>query len=249
MSLTRSINAAICFTLFGIGALFLGIILLPLIYLFCWNKDKQRHLFANSIRKSWQLFIWIMSTFHLIKVNISEQDRQTLLNMKSTIVVANHPSLIDIVILVSLVKNPLCIVKGKLTRNFFMRIIVLSLYIQNNNDPDAMINQADEVLIKGYNLIIFPEGTRSIQGEDLKLQRGAARITLETGYKLLALNINLPEQILGKHQKWYQVGNKTAIYDLKINGSINPSQFKDNGKSSFANARHITDNIKKLIEK
>ena len=191
MRYLRSLNAAICFSTFGIGSLFIVGIILPFLYLIIRGRKRRRRVFVRCIQKSWVFFVWMMELFRLIRVQMDREGRQKLRDIRSTIVVANHPSLIDVVILVSLVRDPVCIVKGKLTRNFFMKYIILYAYINNESEGKELVEQSKEALSDGYNLIVFPEGTRSMPGVEMKLQRGTAYIAMETGADILPLKIRL----------------------------------------------------------
>lgn len=245
----RSVNSALSFIAFGTGALILAGIILPGLMLLTFQKDRRRLLFCRSIRWSWILFVKIMECLKLIKINITPTDKQILNNLQSTIVVTNHPSLIDIVILVSLVNKPICIAKGKLTRNFFMRHIILHTYIHNEQSPDKLLSESKMVLDQGYNLIIFPEGTRTLPAKSLKLQRGAAHIALNSGHNILTARINNSDNILGKNQKWYDVGFTTVIYDIKIKENINSQVFRNSSDQPSIAARKLTALIKNNIEK
>ena len=60
------------------------------------------------------------------------------------LILANHPSLLDVVFLISIVPNANCIVKGKLTQNFFLRGPVKAAgYIINESASDVIAAAAN----------------------------------------------------------------------------------------------------------
>jgi 1-acyl-sn-glycerol-3-phosphate acyltransferase len=76
-------------------------------------------------------------------------------------IIANHPSLIDVVLLIGLVRNANCVVKQSLWQNPFTRSPVrCRQYISNDGSVD-MLDNAAGALRGGQTLIIFPEGTRT----------------------------------------------------------------------------------------
>ena len=244
----RSIFAAICFTIFGIGGFTIGTAILPIIFILTFNNDKRKILFSNFVSLSWKFFVFIMETFGLINVNLSKTARKKLSKIEGEIIVANHPSLIDIVILISLTNKPICIVKGNLAKNFFMKNIIAYAYIKNDSSSEEMILKSKEYLKKGFNLIIFPEGTRTLPNHTHKLQRGAAYIAIETRCNILPIKISPSKQILGKHQKWHEIGKEIIEYNLELKSEIETNKIIDKTKSQNINARKLTEVIKNRLE-
>lgn len=80
----------------------------------------------------------------------------------SLILVANHPSLLDAVLIASRLPNVVCVMKAALMDNLlFGAAARLARYIRNDA-PLAMILDAREELCRGAHLLIFPEGTRTV---------------------------------------------------------------------------------------
>ena len=128
--------------------------------------------------------------------------------------VANHPSLIDVVILVSRIPNSICVVKESLFRNIFIRKIVGNTYLSNTMEPEEFITLGKDILSKGYNIVIFPEGTRTVPNRPIRLHRGFAYLQIATRANILPIKITNTPQILGKKQKWWDMGKKTSVYDI-----------------------------------
>lgn len=77
------------------------------------------------------------------------------------ILAANHPSLLDAVLVVSRLPNAVCVMKAALMDNIlFGSAARLARYIRNDTLL-AMILHAREELRDGAQLVIFPEGTRT----------------------------------------------------------------------------------------
>jgi len=93
-------------------------------------------------------------------------------------IVANHPSLIDVVFLIGLMRQTNCVVKQSLFQNPFTRGPVRDAgYISNDGSAD-MLDAAADALREGQTLIIFPEGTRTTPGAAPAFHRGGAAIAL-----------------------------------------------------------------------
>jgi 1-acyl-sn-glycerol-3-phosphate acyltransferase len=77
------------------------------------------------------------------------------------IIAANHPSLLDALIIIARVPRTVCIMKASLMENVFLGAgSRLARYIANDS-PRQMIRSAVERLKAGDHLVLFPEGTRS----------------------------------------------------------------------------------------
>lgn len=235
-----SFLSGFCFCVFWIGSLFIGLIVFPCIVLSC-NGHKQRQKLVNTIRQTWRFFIWLMEKCKLIQVEAFQIPQTT-----GNIIVANHPSLIDIVILIAKIPNCICIVKTSLKKHFFMKYIVRKVYLINDMDADALFEETQKLLNDGFNLVVFPEGTRTTKpvGE-IKLHRGVAHLAIHTNAPIVAYHISNNPPILGKKQRWFEMASVPSVYQLFLQNTI---VFKSNPNlSNYSNAKLLTDQIKKAI--
>jgi 1-acyl-sn-glycerol-3-phosphate acyltransferase len=103
--------------------------------------------------------------------------------IRSSVIVCNHRSYLDSILLISLYEKHNTIVKGRLLDiPFFGRMLQWSGYIPSSAEgrfADMMIQRLermDAFLADGGNLIVFPEGTRSPNGRLGRLNKGAFKI-------------------------------------------------------------------------
>ena len=79
------------------------------------------------------------------------------------IIVANHPSMLDALLIVAKLPRGVCVMKAELMRNIFLGAGArLARYIRNDS-PRSMIRSAVANLREGAHLVLFPEGTRTVQ--------------------------------------------------------------------------------------
>ena len=165
------------------------------------------------------------------------------LNRPGLLILANHPTLIDVVILIALVKNANCIVKDALFRNpFTWGPIHGAQYISNANG-ETLFEECVETLQQGSALVIFPEGTRSVPGEPLKLQRGAANLAIRGDRNITPVAINCTPSTLTKGQKWYQIPERPFHITLHIAEDITIKSLTEQFTPSLA-ARKLTAQLK-----
>ena len=238
----RSFFCVFCFCVFGLGGLLIGSAIFPIILLF-YKSENQRKIFVNTVHISWRAFVWLMCALRLIRVKYHNPKK--LKALRGTIVIANHPSLIDVVILVSKIPNSVCVVKDSLFKNPFIRKVIGKIYLSNTMAPDEFIKHAGDVLSKGYNIVMFPEGTRTIPNKEIRLHRGFAHLQIETGAKILPIKITTNPPVLGKTQKWWDVGTKTSVYDIIPQNYIYFDAKKAKNKRDMA--LDITDKAKNIL--
>jgi 1-acyl-sn-glycerol-3-phosphate acyltransferase len=153
--------------------------------------------------------------------------------------------LIDIIILVSLTKDATCLARGGLFQNPLIRFILLNAFIANDGDSIELIGRSTAALRGGYNLIIFPEGTRSAGGK--KLQRGTAYIASESLSDIMVLRINVDPQHLRKGKGWQDAAEKRVVYGIRVKAVLKPLEMMDAEKSRNINARRITARIEEAM--
>jgi 1-acyl-sn-glycerol-3-phosphate acyltransferase len=110
-----------------------------------------------------------------------------------------------VVFLVALLPSTNCVVKSAAARNPFFRGPVRACGYIVNDDGSDLIDDCVAALRAGDNLIIVPEGTRSVRGQPLRLQRGAAHMALRGGLNITPVRIACTPPTLAKGQKWYRI--------------------------------------------
>lgn len=222
LALWRSFIVLFLFAFFGVGALIISFLIFPYGSVFV-KKERRKYFYSNVIHKTWKFFTAMMVKTGIIKVVIENAEK--IENVRGKIIVANHPSFIDIVLLIGLLPDTVCIAKKELKKNFFMGNIVKSLYLINDEDNEKLLKESFEVLQKGFNIIIFPTGTRTVDTEELKLHKGASMIALHSKADILPVYINCDYKFLAKNQKIYDAGTKPVTYTITPNDEIKTEDF------------------------
>ena len=241
MRIYRGLLVLLEMILFALGALYIGCVLFPLLSL-KYNGKERRKKFARIIKISWKFFISVMENSKEIKVHIDGK----LSDIKGKVVVASHPSFIDIILLIGNMPASLCLAKKDLLKNPVMRNIVKSLYIINDVEPEEFKKSAVEALNDGYNIIIFPTGTRTLPGEDVKIHKGAAQIAIAAGVDIIPVRIETDFPFLIKNHFPLDAGDKTVNYKLTVQPEIKLSDF-DPSLTEIKLRNHICEKIKECI--
>ena len=238
----RSFLSGFCFFLFGIGGLIAGTLIAPFPLLLC-NQKTQRRILSNTVHYLWKIFVGLMCMLKLIDIKTTNE--KELKQLRGKIVIANHPSLIDVVILVSKIPHSICVVKGSLFQNFFIKFLIRHIYLSNSMQPNEFLTTATDYLESGYNIIIFPEGTRTVKNKPIHLHRGFAYLQARSKHDIQPIHIENNPHILGKNDKWYNVGDKPSVYTLKVLPKISFETIS--GATNRQSAILITEKAKKSL--
>ncbi|MGB0854984.1 MAG: lysophospholipid acyltransferase family protein [Pikeienuella sp.] len=248
--LWRLFGTGLSFSLFGAFGILFTLTLFPLInVVFAFHKPLRQRLSSAVIHYSWRMFLWMMRTLGVLDLHL--EGIETLQADKGVIVIANHPSLIDVVILISLMKNARGIVKKGVWDNPVMRSAVRSAnYIPNSDDPEELMDKCRETLANGNNIVIFPEGSRSVPGQPMKLQRGFAHLAYRIEAPLRLVEIRCEPPTLLKGQKWYDIPPTRPKFTVRVAERVDLSTLNLDDTPSRAVrqiSRHVAARYEELM--
>lgn len=227
----RQLATGFCFTLFGVGGLILPWLALPIIFLIPGSVLQRERRAKAVIRVAFRGFVEVMRCLGLLTYSVPQRE---LLNAPGQLILANHPTLIDVVLLIAFTPRADCIVKGGLLRNPFMRLPIKVAGFIANDDPEQMVSLAAASLARGNNLVIFPESTRTTPGQPLRMKRGAANIALRAEQNIRPVVINCEPITLSKQHSWYQIPQRRFHLTLSVQPKITITSFLDSGNIPLA---------------
>ena len=251
MGLLKKISGSLkkisVYALLIIGSVVMGLVILPLERLFIHPSERFQRAGRKTVSASHRLFVRICHALHTLYF---DKPLPSFEGLEGKIVVPNHPSLIDVVLLFSLIDGANCIVKGKLLHSAYGAII-RTLYIPNTGTLSDLEERCKEVLSRGDTLIIFPEGTRTREGQPITLKRGAAYIALYTGAPLVPLAIEGNDMKgLRKHDRfWTMTDNGFYRFSFRRLDEIDPLGFQgpDIRRSAINLTKHLEDLFRKEV--
>ena len=234
--LWRLAGTGLSFFVFGaVGVLFWGM-LFPLIAGFLGEGIEKKRRSRLLMSRIFRLYMDFMRAIGILTYEVQGGER---LNAPGRLVIANHPCLLDVVFLISQIRNATCIVKPALATNPFLRIPIEAMGYIYAEEPEDLVSRCVEELREGGSLIVFPEGTRTTPGKPIKFQRGAAAIALASGSKILPVILGCSPTTLTKHEKWYQIPHKKFTLSLHAEDDIELSEIHGKASRSLA-TRTIT---------
>jgi 1-acyl-sn-glycerol-3-phosphate acyltransferase len=152
------------------------------------------------------------------------------------VIISNHQSLLDILILNCLRYKFKWISKIENTKVPFIGwYLKMADYIivdrGNEESKTEMLEKSYSYLKEGISVMIFPEGTRSVNNEIGFFKRGAFQLALQANVPLLPVLIDGTGDILPKHGLKFGSGYHIRI---KVLDPVYPSEFGTDNPDSLA---------------
>ena len=243
----RILATGLCFTCFGLGSVMLGAVVFPLLRLLLRDRVCVERTARALIRLTFRAFVHLMQSARVLTVEVQGLE---LLNGGGRLILANHPTLIDVVLLMALVESGDCVIKGALGRNPVTRGTVRAAgFVFNDDGGEELVEDCVRSVRTGNNLIIFPEGTRTPRGEPMRLQRGAARVAVHGAVDITPVRIRCTPATLAKGEKWYQVPARRPHFCIEVAATIPVAPFIDAASSHALAARHLNRHLTDYFSK
>lgn len=231
-------------TVFGVGAVILAVFVFPFIRLFTLRRKDFGVVARAYVSHTFRVFLGFLNLLHVSIRKVENEDDYR--NIHSKIIIANHPSLLDFVYIMSLVPNSTCIVRGGLTKTP-LRGVIKQAYITNTTTFEDMCLECKKLTDMGCNVIIFPEGTRTPRHGKNNYKKGAARIALYCGCDVQPIFIGGSDKYgLGKHDPLWSYNHvEPYLYDFKKLPVISIDEYKD--LSEPIAAKRLTDKMEQVL--
>lgn len=235
----RWCGTAFSFFIFGLGGVLIPVFVVPVLYIIPGGKARREQRAQKVIHYAFRYYIEMMRGLGVLSYQVTHIEKL----QGAKLILANHPSLIDVIFLIALVPNANCVVKNKLTRNFFTRGPIKAAGYITNSDPEEVIEAAKDAFAKGHALILFPEGTRSTPLQPLQLKRGAANVAIRAQADITPVLISCNPTTLTKSDRWYQVPTQKVHFHIQVQDLIKVDPYLKKSTIPSKQARLLTGNL------
>lgn len=205
-------------------------------------KERGKLLYHTLLSKACRALVYIMVNVKKRIINPQQEDFS-----KPAIIICNHQSSLDIVPLIMLHPKILMFTNNrKWNAPFFGPVIRMADYFPAEEVEHNIDKIADRVK-HGYSMIVFPEGTRSVDGTIKRFHKGAFYLAEKLGIDILPIMIHGTSYTLTKRDALLKDGSLT----LKFLPRIKPtdSQFGDGYAERAKNiGRYFRSEFEKLRE-
>ena len=141
------------------------------------------------------MYSWAKFTVNIIGMNIVVKGKENI-PKGPCVFIGNHTSILDIPVIFYTAGRQV----GFVAKKEVLKVPVLSywlvkgkciaLYRQNTRDAIRVINEGVENLKEGYSMMIFPEGTRSLDGKPLQFKKGSLKLAIKAKVPIVPVTID-----------------------------------------------------------
>jgi 1-acyl-sn-glycerol-3-phosphate acyltransferase len=222
--------AGLAFLSFWVGGLVVVAVCVPLARLRHWREPPMARAAACQrwIQRAFVLLHAYMRVCGLLHFDPRATDRRS--PGPRFVMVANHPTLVDVTAIAATFGRVTCIAKTALFRTPIVGTILRACAYLDGGSGDAfaggrVVGQALDRLAQEMPVLIFPEGTRSPEGGLRPFKRGAFEIACRAGVPVLPLLIRCEPPALGKGRPWYDIPPRTAYLTVTPLPTLHPGAF------------------------
>lgn len=233
------------FAVFGLGAILISATMFPLLRLSTWDRAVARRRIQRGMQITFKVYMDLMRVLGILTYSVEGLHR---LREPGRLIIANHPTLIDVVFLGSLIPAVDCIVKKGLWRNPFLRWPVSWAGYIPNSEGEELIERCATSLRQGRSLLVFPEGTRTAPGRSMQVRRGSAHIALAADAEILPVTITCDPITLFRGNPWYRVPVRRFHMRVNVGQPVVASAFRVPGEAPSLSARRLSRWIQDYYE-
>lgn len=204
--------------LFYLMLVWLGLMLLVgnagCLPLFLTPKAFREPIVQQLISGIFRLFLFGAAGCGLMRLDLSGLD--VLNRQRKMLLVANHPSMIDVFLVISRVRRSICLMRASIGTNIFLAVGAHLAGYVSNRDTGRMLRSAAMAVERGNLLLAFPEGTRTTRQPVNAIKPGAALIAKRTNAPLQTILIVTNSAYLSKGWNILRPPQFPLIYKAKL---------------------------------
>ena len=183
-------------------------------------RASGRRIGRAAIAHGYQLF-WTFARLSGM-MQLHSEVLATLRDEPGLIVVANHPSMLDALMLVGRLPRSACVMKASLMRNPFLGPGArLARYIRNDT-ARGLVRRAVEDLREGGQLVMFPEGTRTTHAPINPFRPGVTIIAKLADVPIQAVFIDTDSPYLRKGWPLWKLPPLPIVFSVRLGQRFAP---------------------------
>ena len=166
------------------------------------------------IMAGFRYFVALMRASGIVRCDLAALD--SLRDRGPLVIAPNHPTQLDVLLIVSRLPRVVCTAKARLLNNpFFGASAHLAGYIRNDA-PVHLVREGVRQLRAGRQLLIFPEGTRSSGAGVDPFKGGFALIAQQAGVPVQTIFIDSNSRFLAKGWPWLRMPDFPLTYRVRL---------------------------------
>lgn len=231
--------------MFGLGGLVIGLVIAPILWIVLRRSTTRERLTRRIIGYGCGAFVRVMRILGVLQYTIDGIDSDRV--PTRCLIVANHPSLIDVVFILAKFPDAVCVVKASHWKNPFTMAAVRAANYIANADPVSLIEESVARLRNDERLILFPEGTRTPPDSAPTFGRGAASIALRARADCLPIRLSCTPTTLTKADRWFDIPRRRVFFRMQILAPIPARRYLGDGQQERFASRALNEHLIKQL--
>lgn len=177
-------------------------------------REAGARLGQFAIMAGFRWYVGAMQATGRVRCDLTALD--ALRDAGPLVIAPNHPSLLDVVLIVSRLPRVVCIAKPAIWDNPLLGGGArLAAYVRNDA-PHMLIRRAAEAVARGRQLLVFPEGTRTVHPPIDPFKGGFALVARRAGAPVQTVFIESNTDFLGKGRPLFKRPRFPLIYRVRL---------------------------------
>jgi len=239
------ILTAYCFIQFAVQVLWLSKWIMPRIMKSRGQASEKRNQALAYAHRHVSIYLNTLKRLGLVSFEFIGTPAE-----EPAVIVANHPSLLDFIVLLRDFPNAVCLYKSQTSHNPILSDFVkVAGYIEGMDGTREasrrIIDECCQQLEEGHHVIFFPEGTRSKSNDAVSRFRTTGfHAAIKSGVVVQPVVIYCSPLFLGKNQSWKDFSKARNRMVIEYLEPIKPNVLAEESGSS----KMLADHVRKTIE-
>jgi len=238
-----TITSIIFFLAYVSGSIIMTL-LIPFFMIFPAPKRKKRDLYRYFI-KVFSSYIFLHPTIPIKIINEHKENFQ-----KPAMIIANHQSVIDIMLMLLLSNKILIVTNERVWKHWLWGAVLrYAEYYPAFAGYDNMHQRLQEKVNLGYSIMIFPEGSRSVDDRIKRFHKGAFYLADSLGLEMLPILLHGVNETLRKGEFFLFSGKITMkiLPRIDLKTGIMGESMRDRAKGMTAYFRNEYEDLRKEV--